>query len=75
MGVPSAVCSKCGSRHHGWALLNPRHQTCPRCGAGLEISVNGQIFEGYSPFKAEKLTIKKPEEIPPVTPPLKEKQP
>ena len=66
MGVPSAVCPNCGSHHHGWALLNPRHQACPNCGTGLKISVNGQIFEGYSPFKAEKLNIEKKAGIPPV---------
>lgn len=48
-------CPKCGTRFIGWALLNPRHQTCPRCGSGLEITEDGKkIGTGYSPFTAEK---------------------
>lgn len=58
MSVPSAQCPQCGSRHCGWALLNPRHQICPHCGASLKIDIDGQTFEGYSPFKAERLIIK-----------------
>jgi len=67
------MCPKCGSQHHGWALMNPRHQTCPRCGTGLKVSVNGQAFEGYSPFNAEILVAKKQEETLTVLPPHQEK--
>ena len=30
-------CSKCGMHYFGWALQNPRHQMCSKCGSGLEI--------------------------------------
>ena len=53
---------KCGTRRFGWALLNPQHQTCPKCGAGLNITQDGRpIATGYSPFQAEKYVIKQPE--------------
>ena len=50
-----AKCPKCGTQRFGWALLNPRHQACPKCGAGLEIK-NGNLIisKGYSPFTADK---------------------
>ena len=48
-------CPKCGTQYHGWALLNPRHQSCPRCGVGLEITDGNKVIEGYSAFNAEKL--------------------
>ena len=54
-------CPKCGNQYHGWALLNPRGQTCPRCGVGLEITEDGHTYKGYSPFSAEKYIIKSPE--------------
>ena len=48
-------CPKCGTNYSGWALLNPRHQSCPRCGVGLEITEDGQrLFIGYSPFTHER---------------------
>ena len=32
-------CPKCGREYIiGWALCNPEHQTCPKCGAKLEIT-------------------------------------
>ena len=47
-------CRKCGTYRSGWALLNPRHQTCPNCGVALEIKKDGYtISRGYSPFTAE----------------------
>jgi len=51
-------CPKCGHCFVGWALLNPRRQTCPKCGIGLEITEGGhRILKGYSPFTAEKYLI------------------
>ena len=48
-------CPKCGYYCLGWALLNPRHQTCPKCGTGLEIIEGSRkIITGYSPFSAER---------------------
>jgi hypothetical protein len=48
-------CPKCGYYRLGWALLNPRHQTCPRCGTGLEITEDGRkLATGYSPFSADR---------------------
>jgi transcription initiation factor IIE alpha subunit len=53
-------CLKCGTRRLGWALLNPQNQTCPKCGAGLQITQNGRtITSGYSPFQADKYVLKK----------------
>lgn len=57
MNMPYAECPKCGARYQGWALLYSRHQTCTSCGVKLKITVNGQTFEGYSPFDAERLII------------------
>jgi DNA-directed RNA polymerase subunit RPC12/RpoP len=36
-GIPEAKCPKCGDRSFGWALLDPKHQKCKKCGAQLEI--------------------------------------
>ena len=58
-------CPKCGLARYGWALLNPRYQTCITCGVGLEISENGhKVMTGFSPFDAERIDIKKPEQSP-----------
>ncbi len=55
-------CPRCGIYRVGWALLNPRHQTCPKCGEGLKITENGQpVATGYSPFHADKYVIKPPD--------------
>ena len=52
------TCPKCGAYYHGWALLNPRHQSCPKCGVGLEITEDGErLFIGYSPFTGERYFI------------------
>jgi hypothetical protein len=49
-------CSKCGTLRYGWALLNPRYQTCATCGSGLDIYKEGcLIVKGFSPFTAERL--------------------
>ncbi len=58
-------CPKCGTHRIGFALRNPRHQTCPKCGAGLEIT-NGarRIFKGYSPLTAERYLISPPSNVP-----------
>ena len=59
-------CTKCGTHRRGWALLNPRHQTCPQCGEGLVITEDGRkVAKGYSPFTAEKYLIKPPTKTPP----------
>ena len=51
-------CPKCGTRYFGWALRFPRHQTCPKCGVGLDIIEDGkQVSKGYSPFTAEKHSV------------------
>ena len=55
VGMPRGRCPKCGFEYRGWALHNPRHQTCPKCGEALIITdSDGTIFQGYSPFEAEK---------------------
>jgi len=54
-------CPKCGYYRVGWALLNPRHQTCTKCGTGLGISDGGRkIITGYSPFSAERYSLNLP---------------
>jgi len=53
-------CPKCGIHHYGWALLNPRYQTCPKCGSGLEILEDGRkIAKGFSPFTAKRIDVKR----------------
>jgi transcription initiation factor IIE alpha subunit len=55
-------CPKCGMVRYGWALLNPRHQTCSACGIGLEIYENGQkILKGFSPFESDRIDIRRSE--------------
>ena len=57
-------CPKCGTHRIGFALRNPRHQTCPKCGAGLEIRNGDRIIsKGYSPFTADKYVLKSPRDI------------
>jgi len=66
-------CPKCGVHYTGWALRNPRYQSCTYCGAALEITENGRkISPGYSPFTAEEYRINQPGSTPPV--PQKEKE-
>jgi len=51
-------CSRCSIYRYGWALLNPRYQTCPKCGAGLDIFKDGHLVsKGFSPFTADRLDI------------------
>ncbi len=60
-------CPKCGTYYCGWALLNPRHQTCPKCGGGLELTQDGRrILRGYSPFSAKRYFINPPTNVPPL---------
>ncbi len=70
-----AKCSKCGTYRSGWALLNPRYQTCPKCGEGLDITEDGhKVFKGYSPFTAKKLPINPPPNASPTLDKNKDKQ-
>lgn len=58
-------CPKCSYRCSGWALRIPRNQTCPKCGAGLEITEGRRkVATGYSPFTAEKYYIDMPSSVP-----------
>ena len=58
-------CLKCGYHFVGWALRFPRHQTCPKCGIGLEITEDGRkVSTGYSPFTADKYSINLPTNVP-----------
>jgi len=38
MSIPKAKCPKCGAEYTGWALSNPRHRKCRKCGADLVIT-------------------------------------
>jgi hypothetical protein len=52
-------CPKCGKTYYGWALLDPRHQSCLECKVGLLITEDGKkTVQGYSPFTAEEYKIK-----------------
>jgi len=54
-------CPKCGQHYYGWSLLQPRNQTCTKCGTGLLITEDGkQTIVGYSPFTAEEYKLKSP---------------
>ena len=54
-------CPKCGDQYYGWALIEPKHQSCLKCGVGLLITEDGKkTFQGYSPFTAEEYKIKLP---------------
>jgi hypothetical protein len=64
VGIPEGRCPKCGRRYHGWALRNPRRQTCPKCGRGLEIrNSNDTTSRGYSPFNAEGYLLNPPDKV------------
>jgi hypothetical protein len=46
----------------GHALRFPRYQSCPKCGAGLQIIEDGKhVASGFSPFTADEID-KKPKE-------------
>ena len=34
------VCSVCGIKYIGWALEQPRHRYCEKCGTALEIKTD-----------------------------------
>ena len=54
-------CPKCGKQYYGWSLLNPRYQSCAKCGTGLLILEDGKRpIQGYSPFTAEEYKLKLP---------------
>ena len=61
-------CPKCGQRYYGWALVQPRNQSCAKCGVGLLITQAGaKVIEGYSPFTAEEYKFKSPYKTAPDT--------
>ena len=52
-------CTKCGQHYWGWSLLNPRNQSCGKCGTALAIFEDGKkLMDGYSPFTAEEYNVK-----------------
>jgi hypothetical protein len=57
----NGICPNCDYRNFGWALLNPRNQTCPRCGTGLEIKDGyNKISDSYSVFTADRYLLNLP---------------
>ena len=67
LGRPQADCPKCATHLIGWALRNPRHETCPKCGARLEVTDGGRrVTTGYSPLTTERHRINLPSNIPPI---------
>ena len=64
VGTPEGRCPKCGLCYQGWALRNPLHQYCPKCGRGLDIrNSDGTISKGYSPFDAERHLQNPPDKV------------
>jgi hypothetical protein len=62
------ICTKCGRKFYGWALLQPCNQACQKCGIGLLITEDGKkTIQGYSPFTAEEYKFKSPYQICPDT--------
>jgi len=62
MIVLEGRCRKCGCCYVGWSLRFPRNQTCSNCGAALELYEDGKrLATGYSPFTADKYTLKSPD--------------
>ncbi|KTB48782.1 hypothetical protein [Dehalogenimonas alkenigignens] len=58
-------CPNCGYECVGWGLQFPRHQSCARCGTGLQITRDGKpLGTGYSPFTAEKESVPGPSTTP-----------
>jgi ssDNA-binding Zn-finger/Zn-ribbon topoisomerase 1 len=58
------ICPKCSRQYWGWALAQPRYQSCAKCGAGLIIYEDGRrIIDGYSPFTAERYQLKTSSEL------------
>ncbi len=49
-----AKCPKCRKKFFGWALAQPKHQTCDDCGATLVIRRDAYGFKGYSLFQAQR---------------------
>ena len=63
-GMLEGKCPKCGRQFCGWALLQPRNQSCDKCGVSLLITEDGKtFFKGYSPFNADKISIDSPDNI------------
>jgi DNA-directed RNA polymerase subunit RPC12/RpoP len=57
--VIEGKCPKCGKQYFGWALQNPRNQSCPKCGTGLLIFEDSKLpVQGYSPFTAKEYKLK-----------------
>lgn len=55
-------CPKCHQLYFGWALLQPRNQSCAKCGTALLITMDGgKPVAGYSPFTAEIYRLKAPD--------------
>ena len=48
-----AKCPSCSQHYYGFALANPRYQTCVKCGVALEITDGSNTFKGFSPFAAK----------------------
>ena len=46
--IPEAVCPECGGHYHGWALLEAKNQTCPKCGAKLELVSKHPTTDNFS---------------------------
>ena len=38
MSMPKGKCPRCGAEYTGWALSNPEHRKCDKCGADLVMT-------------------------------------
>ena len=51
----TGICPYCEYQCFGWALLNPQHQSCPKCGTALEIkTADGLVSDSCSAFPDDK---------------------
>ncbi len=54
------ICPRCGAKFYGWALKNPEHQDCSRCGSWLEIT---EVFPEHKVISPAKSGIYTPDNI------------
>jgi DNA-directed RNA polymerase subunit RPC12/RpoP len=43
------ICPRCGTKFYGWALKNPEHQDCSKCGSWLNITEGAPEHQAIQP--------------------------
>jgi len=46
--IPEGICPECGIHYYGWALTQPEHQNCQKCGARLELVSKHPTTDNFS---------------------------